>query len=108
MAPPEVQPLQVCLALVRLGEAYYPRPCIVLAVDVSGIAAVAVSSRMDLYRPAEHFLISDGRPDFFATGLERTSFAVGAPVARIRRERIQKILGALTADLAREFRKWIE
>ena len=102
-----IAPLQICQVRVRVGEAYYPRPCVVLTVEGTMLRLAALSSKMDLYRPGEHFLIRARRPDFAATGLETTSYVLGAPLFRADTSRVLAIKGTLTGGLARAFTDWI-
>jgi hypothetical protein len=102
-----ISPLQICVVRVRVGEAYYPRPCVVLTTDGTMLRLAALSSKLDLYRPGEHFLIREDDPDFGATGLETASYVLGAPLFRADVSRVMSVRGALTGELARAFTNWI-
>jgi hypothetical protein len=62
---------------------------------------------MELYRTGFHFIVRDDHPDFLGTGLEVTSYVVGAPIIEAERGRVLKVLGAFSGGLAEEFRSWI-
>jgi hypothetical protein len=100
---------QVALVQLRLNNAEYPRPCVAITVSNSeGVfGALAISSKMDLFRSDQHFLIRDDHPDFSATGLKTNSYVIGSPVFNVRPERFIRTLGELRGDLAKEFEKWI-
>jgi hypothetical protein len=66
----------------------------------------ALSSKMELYRAGFHFIVRDDHPDFPSTGLEVTSYVVGAPVIEAERGRVLNVLGAFSGGLAEEFRSW--
>ncbi|HEY3324795.1 MAG TPA: hypothetical protein VGP72_30360 [Planctomycetota bacterium] len=102
-----LSPLQICIVRVRLGEAYYPRPCVILTVEGTSLRLAAISSKMDLYRPSEHLLIREDDPDFSATGLETASYVLGVPIFRAESDRVLAVKGALTGDLAKAFTDWI-
>ena len=99
--------LQICLVRVRLGEAYYPRPCVVLTVEGTVLRLAAISSQLDLYRPREHFLIRQDDPDFAATGLETESYVLATPLFRADASRVIAVKGILTGRLAQRFLDWI-
>lgn len=67
----------------------------------------ALSSKMDLYRASEHFLIRQDDPDFPATGLETDSYVLGAPLFHADAGRVIAVQGALTGRLAQRFLDWI-
>lgn len=100
--------LQVCLVEVPLGESDYNRPCVVAAmIDAGNICLAAISSKLDLYNPGQHFLIPQDHPDFPATGLKVTSYVIGAPLFDGSADRVVKVLGLLSGDLAEQFKNWI-
>jgi len=105
-----IHPYQVCIVAIRVGEVEYPRPCVAITVlSADGIAgALAISSKLDLYKPDQHFLINANHPDFPATGLSTTSYVIGSPVIDITPEEVEKVIGALTGELGCAFRRWIE
>lgn len=79
----------------------------VLTVEGTTLRLAALSSKMDLYRHGEHFLIREDDPDFAATGLETTSYVLGAPLFRADTSRVLAVKGELTGGLARAFTDWI-
>jgi len=100
---------QIIRVSLQVGPAAYPRPAVVVALlDQSHHRVLGISSKLDLYRRDLHFLIRDDHPDFKATGLDVTSYVIGAPVFEVERAEILAHIGILTGELADEFQKWIE
>jgi hypothetical protein len=96
----------VCICEVALGPVDYARPCVVIRVADDSLTILPISSK--LYESEHPFVIHDYHPNFSATGLSVTSYVYGAPVARIEPAKVKKVIGAITGDLEREFKKWIE
>jgi len=103
---PEPRRLDVMLVRARLGYSVDYRPCIVVELPKPNVAVVLVSAS-DLVNPAEDFLIDAARPEFKATGLKKTSFAVGRAFVAVPISALGKRLGRLEGDLAREFDAWL-
>jgi mRNA-degrading endonuclease toxin of MazEF toxin-antitoxin module len=70
-----------------------------------GVAVVLVSSS-ELYKPEEDFAIEATRAEFKATGLKRTSYAVGRAFVAVPLSALGKRLGRLEGKLASEFEIW--
>ena len=103
---PELRRLDVVLVRARLGYSTDCRPCIVVGLPTPDVAVVLVSAS-NLFDPQVDFLIDAARPEFKATGLRRTSFAVGRSFVAVPISALGKRLGRLEGDLAREFTAWL-
>jgi hypothetical protein len=90
-----------------LGEVDYLRPCVVVEVTPAVLCVAAISAQVDLYLPGQHFLIPSDHPDFSNTGLDRTSYVIGAPLFDAKIEEVERVLGCLNGELAGSFEKWI-
>jgi len=66
---------KVIQVAVPVGYARYPRPAVVVCVVSETRKVVAVSTKLPLFRPGEHFIIRSDHPDFPKTGLTETSYA---------------------------------
>ena len=99
---------EIVEARIALGPAGYPRPVVVLYIQVDAHRVLPISSKLDLYRADQHFLIRDDHPDFPATGLRVTSYIVGSTVIDVPSSDVIRKLGALTGGLADEFARWID
>ena len=103
-----ISPLDVFRIKIRFGQADYPRPGVIVALSQnSDVRLVVISSKLDLYRPSEHFLIRDDHSDFSATGLKFTSYVVGAPIFAIKSNELLTRMGSLQGELAQEFKNWM-
>lgn len=96
-------------AKIEFGEVTYARPCIVTSAVVSGFfSVVPLSSARDLYEGLPfHFIIEDTDSDFKATGLLRSSFAVGDEIAELKIADLIRKRGRLEGELLKRFLKWI-
>lgn len=92
-----------------LGRSSDPRPCIVLDVRENGdVDVIPLSGAMDLRRSAWlHFLISCEDPDFPATGLKKTCFAIGDCIATVSATQLLSKRGCLEGSLLQRFQGWI-
>jgi len=107
MNPLLPQRLDLFLVRARLGHSIDCRPCIIIEpAHEAGVAVVLVSSS-DLYNPAEDFCIDHMRPEFKATGLKKTSYAVGRAFVAVPLSALGKRLGQLGGELACEFESWL-
>jgi hypothetical protein len=95
----------VCLYAVPVGEATYPRPCVIVQIVSDSLALLAVSTKQ--YSNHQCFVIDKGHPDFGATGLTETSYVFGSPVIEARNDKIIRKLGTLDGGLKRDFIEWI-
>lgn len=102
-----LKPLDIVLAGVRVGHSTDPRPCVVLEV-IRGVGAVVApcSGQLDLDDEGLHFLIPRHHPDFHATGLARDTYVLEDDPTLLNLTRVRKRYGALTGELARDFREW--
>lgn len=96
------------LIRMRLRASYDYRPCIVLDAPNPDTCIVLVSSS-DLFRQGYDFLIPSDHPDFPATGLKKTSFAIGDQIHEVSTTALEEKfrLGRLQGGLARDFNKWL-
>ena len=99
--------LDFVLAHVRVGACFDPRRCIVVGKQSERALLIPCSAQLDLYKPRRDFLIEESRPEFPATELTKTSFAIDGPVQEVEIERIRKVYGKLTGQLAKEFESWL-
>jgi mRNA-degrading endonuclease toxin of MazEF toxin-antitoxin module len=83
------------------------RPCIVLDLGDGRVDCVMLISSSDLYRSNYDFLIRSDHPDFGATGLKKTSFAIGDQIHEIPASLLTVRLGHLEGELCRAFEKWL-
>ncbi|MEI6234696.1 MAG: hypothetical protein WCT04_16695 [Planctomycetota bacterium] len=97
---------QICLCAIPVGKVSYPRPCVILDVAADGVLAILPISTKQ-YNVATKFRIDKDHPNFFATGLDDTSYVFDSPIRDAHPSEMIKILGALTGDLKSEFVKWI-
>ena len=91
----------------RLRKSFDHRPCIVLDVDKDSNTCVILVSSSDLHKSGD-FKISADHPDFHATGLTKTSYALGDQIHEVPISQLVVRRGALQGDLMREFDKWID
>jgi len=99
---------EIYLVRVPLRASFDYRPCIVLDVSHNTIVVgVMLVSSSSLYRKAYDFLIPKEHPNFAATGLKKTSFAIGDQIRDVAAADLNQYLGRLEGELAREFDKWI-
>jgi hypothetical protein len=101
------QPYELYLVRVRLRESYDFRPCIVIDKTRNTISCVMLVSSSDLYRPHQDFLIRADHPDFPATGLKKTSFAMGDQIRDLPAITLDEKIGELEGGLKVEFEKWL-
>jgi hypothetical protein len=94
---------EIFLYRVPLGKADYPRPCVVIASADFQLLNISTKS----YEKFNCFTISIDHPDFPFTGLQETSYVIGAPIISGDRKYIVKKLGVLSGALAKEFFEWI-
>lgn len=100
-------PFDVILAKVLVGVAEYPRWCVVLETLVDGsVDVLPCSTKFEYCRTGVDFEIHDYLPEFKQTGLSESSYVIETDIQRIGPERIRKIKGRLTGDLARRFAEW--
>jgi len=99
-------PFQIVRYKFPLGNATYPRPCVIVQISPDGtLAILPVSTKA--YGNEAKFTISKEDPEFKATGLDETSYVYGHPVLDIAPSMVIKTKGALTGDLKRRFIAWI-
>lgn len=92
---------------MRVGEAAYPRWCVVLEVEPDGSAIVLpCSTKFELIRDGMDFEIQSCDADFRHTGLMESSCVIETDAQRIHPPDIGKVKGRLTGDLARRFARW--
>lgn len=103
--PPK--PYEVYLVRVRLRQSYDYRPCIVIDKIRGSASCVMLVSSSDLFRHGQDFLIRKDHPDFSATGLKKTSFAMGDQIRNLPATELDERLGQLEGELEREFEKWL-
>lgn len=111
----QVSRYDIFRARVQFGKSTDPRPCIVLrgpTPDPDNVRAPVVllaplSSQMDLYEPANHFLLDKREADFEATGLSRSSYIITTVPAHVAVSNLGKRLGALQGDLLARFLSWL-
>jgi hypothetical protein len=102
-----LRPLDVVLAAVRVGEADYPRRCIVIHVGRDAVVLAPCSSKFDLYRDGRDFPIYDDDPGFAATRLARSSYVIeNEETPWVELDLVRKRYGRLSGDLARRFCEW--
>jgi len=66
-----------------------------------------LSSALDLYDHTNHFLISEEEGNFKETGLKKTCYANGMEIHKTSVSALQKRIGSLKGNLARQFTDWI-
>ena len=101
------QPLEVWLARAVLGASTDLRPVIVFEAPIRGTAKVfLVSSALDLKTDAD-FSIEAEHPDFAATGLRKSSYAIAGGIRELHISAFQKRRGHLQGALALAFEAWL-
>ena len=91
-----------------LRESGDVRPCIVIDVYSNGDAVlVPLSSQMDMYREGVDFLIDNAGPEFGATGLARTCYAIRDRVGTVSASQLIQRRGQLVGELAARFLEWL-
>lgn len=92
---------------VNIGQANYPRPCLVLRVSNTDVTICYFSTKLGLRRPDE-VLIEKSDPDFVATGLNDSSYILNNPVDDVKFDFLKnaKFLGHATGDFKRRIEKW--
>ncbi len=100
-------PFDVILAKARVGEAGYARWCVVLEARADGaVLVLPCSTKFEYCRTGVDFEIHDYLPDFAETGLAESSYVIETDIQVVPSERIKKVKGRLTGDLARRFADW--
>jgi len=96
-------------ARIRLNQAQYSRPCIVVRIDRPGGCSVfPISSAMELYAgPRVHFKIETTDPDFSKTGLTVDSYIIGERFIPISDVDLLRKRGQIEGELLKRFMKWI-
>ncbi len=64
------------------------------------------STKFEKCRTGVDFEIHDYLPDFLRTGLTESSYVIEWDIQAVPPERIKKVKGRLTGDLARRFADW--
>jgi hypothetical protein len=101
-------PLEICAAIVPLGQSKDRRPWLILEVLPAGrLRALPISSNLTLMDPLQHFLLRKGHPDFEATGLRRESYVLADHPVEIDASALEARLGRLRGGLASEFLAWL-
>jgi len=102
-----VSPFDVILAKVRIGESAYPGWCVVLEVLPDGSARILpCSTKFEMCRTGVDFEIHDYLSDFRHTGLTGSSYVIERDMQIVPPERMGKVKGRLTGELARRFADW--
>jgi hypothetical protein len=96
---------RICLVALSVGSNKYPRPATILGIVDDDLDLLPISSRMELYDAAEHFLVAEDDPDFAATGLKHDSYIL-PKVTPVAKKDIHKIIGELKGELAERFNAW--
>jgi hypothetical protein len=100
--------LDIVLAGVPVGEALYPRPCVVVEV-ISPQQAVLVpcSSQVDKFKEGVDLWLDEEDPDFCATGLKVGTYVIEEyPPLLVSASQIRRRYGRLEGELAERFKKW--
>ena len=108
MSPRSISLLDVVAAKVDVGEADYPRPCVVIDVGPGDcLRLLPCSTKFDWrYRPGVDFPIRDDDPGFGETGLEDSSYVVDGKIYVTETDKVRGPFGRLTGELAERFREW--
>ncbi len=101
--------LDVVAAKVRVGEADYPRPCIVIDIGPGDcLRLLPCSTKFEgYYRPGVDFPIREDDPTFAETGLEDSSFVIDGSIYVTETSEVRGPFGRLTGELAERFEKWV-
>lgn len=98
---------EIWMVPIKLGQADYPRPCIVFDASRDGADVwVYPLTTKDYARPGAEFKIDETHPDFARTGLKATSYTI-QPTQRVPRTQLRHKMGRLTGELYREFKDWM-
>jgi len=101
------EPLEIYTAKMRLRECQDLRPCVIIYVGAGrSVEVLPVSGQLQMKDDYLSFGIEKDHPDFFATGLTRTSYVVDGGMQMLQTDDLMKRLGHLEGDLARDFKKW--
>lgn len=102
-----LQPFDIHLVRLRVGESNDLRPCVILSEPDQSFARMMPISSSDLFNPSRDFRIHQTHPDFPKTGLKKTSFVIGDRIREVSLVIIEKRLGSLEGALRREFEEWL-
>ena len=91
---------------VNVGEADYPRPCLVLRASKHDATICYFSTKMENRKP-DQVAIEATDPDFKASGLRDSSFILGA-LADVEPEYLKgaKLLGRATGEFKKRVEDW--
>ena len=104
MAP---QYLEIWLVNVQLGEASYPRPCIVIDLNPLNPYRILLLSTKNYSKfPSDCFKLDSTHPDFSKTGLDADSFIISDQLRLIEPNDLICKKGQLEGELAQSFEAW--